>query len=553
MAFLKEIIFERNYMSIETITRLLYIWLSLSLLFPLLAVILIRRARRFKKDLVKKDLSCRHYEEMLYASQNGYYTCSFYKNREYLHCSRRLATILNLKNGEDSSYQEVFSLFAHPDSEKLSDAFTALKKDGISFEMIAKTKNALTFVVTGSRINSADSVINSSCLWFRDVTKETGFIDRVTSEALSCRREVADFRLLIDNIPSPVWLRDAKMEISLLNRPFLNLLGLQDFKDLTPENSVLRDLGNATDLKGLALKARDTNTTQKKQINILHDGELKKYEITEVPCYDKDIKATRTIGALTDITDFDEAKRSYQVHLETHLEILSSLDTAFCIINTSHNFTFGNLAFLKLWNLPEDFIDDSPHYNLFLDAIREKKTLPEVPDFKAYKEEENKAFDALTEQREDLLYIPDGRTFRRIRAPHPDGTLIAYEDITDRLNAARRLSDIIAVQQGILDNLSDSVVIISPNLKLKTYNVAFLQQWNIQAQMLNDTPSLRDILDLQQKSLPEIEDWNAFREDMLKHITACTPFTLKLKSKQKLKVTPVILADTSLMITYAKE
>ena len=40
---------------------------------------------------------------------------------------------------------------------------------------------------------------------------------------------------------------------------------------------------------------------------------------------------------------------------------------------------------------------------------------------------------------------------------------------------------------------------------------------------------------------------------MLKHITSCTPFTLKLRSKQRIMVTPVILADTSLMITYHKE
>ena len=51
----------------------------------------------------------------------------------------------------------------------------------------------------------------------------------------------------------------------------------------------------------------------------------------------------------------------------------------------------------------------------------------------------------------------------------------------------------------------------------------------------------------------DIENWNDFREDMLKHITSCTAFTLKLKNKQKFKVTPIILADSSLMITYHKE
>ena len=546
-------------MTIETVTILLYIWLSVSLVFPLLAVILLRRGRRMKAELAKKDLSNRHYEEMLYASKDGYLTHSVYKSKDYQYCSRRLATMLNLSAGEKSTFADVAAAFERADAEKLNSMFTALLKDGKSFETIVRTpagKAALsgkTFVVSGVRINSADSLINSSCLWFRDITRETDFIDRATEDALACHREVEDFRILIDNLPSPVWLRDESLNIRIMNRRYLNLLGLKDFKDATPENTILRDLGNATNLLELAKTARESNTPQKKQINILHDGELKKYEITETPYYDSSLKTSHTVGSLTDITGFDEAKRSYQVHLDTHLDILSSLDTAFCIINTGHEFTFGNAAFLKLWNLPENFIDNAPHYNVFLDRIREQRTLPEVSDFKAYKDEENKAFDALTEQREDLLYIPDGRTFRRIRAPHPNGTIIAYEDITDRLAAARRLSDLLAVQRGILDNISDSVVIFSPNLKLKSYNVAFLRLWGLGAAELDASPYLRELLDLLKPKLPELEDWDTFREDMLKHITSCTPFTLKLRSKQRIMVTPVILADTSLMITYHKE
>ena len=540
-------------MTIETLTTLLYIWLSISLVFPLLAVILIRRNRKLKNDLSKQDIATRHYEEMLYASKDGYLTLSIYKNKEYQYCSRRLATMLNLPNGEQSTLNEILSAFSRTDSEKLNGMFNNLKKTGLSFEVLAHGNNHKTFVVTGVRINSSDSQINSNCLWFRDITRETNFIDRATEEAILSRKEVEDFRILIDNLPYPIWLRDSSLNIRILNRQYLNLLGLKNFKDITPENSTLRDLGNTSNLLELAKTAKESNTPQKKQINILNNGELKKYEITETPYYDSSLKTSHTIGSLIDITGFDEVKRNYQVHLDTHLDILSSLDTAFCIINTKHEFTFGNTAFLKLWNLPNNFVDNPPHYNLCVEKIREQKTLPEVSDFKAYKDEENKAFDSLTEQKEDLLYIPDGRTFRRIRAPHPDGTIIAYEDITDRLAAARHLSDLIAVQRDILDNIDDSVIIFTPNLRLKTYNSSFLSLWGIAETEIQDTPAIRDILDKQKKKLPEVEDWQTFREDMLKHITTCTPFTLKMRSKQKLKVTPVILADTSLMITYHRE
>lgn len=540
-------------MSIETITILLYIWLSISALFPAFAIWILLKNHRLKKDLAKQNIANRHYEEMLYASKDGYLTLSNYKNKEYQYCSRRLATLLNLKNGENSTLQEILGVFKRDDAEKINASFMALQKASISFEVIARTKSNRIYTVTGVRIDSADSQINSNCLWFRDITKTTDFIEKVTDDAVSCRQQLDDFRILIDNLPCPVWLRNENLDIKILNKKYLNIVGLKDFKDITPNNITLHDLGNTTNLLELAKNAKESNTPQKKQINILSDGDLKKYEITETPYYDSSLKTSHTIGSLIDITDFDEAKRNYQVHLDSHLEILGSLDTAFCIVNNKHNFTFGNTAFLKLWNLPENFIDNTPHYNTFLDIIREKKTLPEVSDFKAYKEEENKAFDALTDQREDLLYIPDGRTFRRIRAPHPDGTIIVYEDITERLATSRKLSDLASVQQGILDNISDSVVIFSPNLKLKTYNTSFLRLWGLKASDLTNIPSLRELLDMQKNNLPEMENWNTFREDMQKHITAFTPFTLKLKNKHKIKVTPLILADTSLMITYHKD
>ena len=540
-------------MTVETITKILYVWTILSLCFPFIMLFQYIKIRRCKDKLKRQDYITRHYEEMLYAAKDGYFTDSLYKNKSYQFCSRRLATLLNLKNGENSKIDEVLNQFIKEDKDKLHLHYHTLKENGVAFETLAQTQNGKTFNVTGVRINSMDMQINSNCLWFRDLTPSTDFIKRVTEEAYSCRKQLEDFRILIDNLPFPIWLRDDKLHITLLNRRYLKLLGLNDFKELTDKNSTLHDLGNATDLLALARTAQESNTPQKKQINILSEGDLRKYEIAEIPYHDSSLKTSHTVGSLIDITEFEEAKRNYRVHLDSHLDILSSLDTAFCIINTKHNFTFANSAFLKLWNLPENFLDSAQHYNAFLDKIREMKVLPEVSDFKAYKEEENKAFDELTEQREDLLYIPDGRTFRRLRAPHPDGTIIAYEDISESLEAARKLSDAVAVQQGILNNLSDALIIFSPNLKLSYYNPSFTKLWDIKAQSLDTAPSLQEVLDMQQSLLPELENWQTFREDMQKHITASTPFTLKLKNKQTLKVSSFILADTSLMITYHKE
>ena len=65
--------------------------------------------------------------------------------------------------------------------------------------------------------------------------------------------------------------------------------------------------------------------------------------------------------------------------------------------------------------------------------------------------------------------------------------------------------------------------------------------------------NLKDVIDLHKNILPEVDDWNSFKENMITHITSMNTFNLKLKNKNNITVTPAVLPDTSLMITYHKE
>ena len=212
-------------MTLENLTTLLYIWLSLSLVFPFIIALTIHKYKKLQILQKKSDIATRHYEEMLYATKDGYLTYSIYRNKNYEYTSRRLATLLNLKEGEKSTIKDVLDAFSTPYKEKLTKNLDSLIKRGISFEEIAKTNHNKTFVVSGSRINSADSEINSNCIWFKDITEYTNFIDQKTLAISPYRQELEEYRILIDNLPTPVCLRDDKLNIKALNRPYLNLLG----------------------------------------------------------------------------------------------------------------------------------------------------------------------------------------------------------------------------------------------------------------------------------------------------------------------------------------
>ena len=107
-------------------------------------------------------------------------------------------------------------------------------------------------------------------------------------------------------------------------------------------------------------------------------------------------------------------------------------------------------------------------------------------------------------------------------AIHPNNQERVLRALEHSRATARRLSDLLAVQRGILDNISESVLIISPNLKLKSYNVAFLRLWGLGAAELDASPYLRELLDLLKPKLPELEDWNTYRKNMNNQITTDT-------------------------------
>ena len=52
--------------------------------------------------------------------------------------------------------------------------------------------------------------------------------------------------------------------------------------------------------------------------------------------------------------------------------------------------SFYNSAFAGLWKLENLWLEQQPTYAMFLDILHEKRLLPEVLDFIAFKNEEQK-------------------------------------------------------------------------------------------------------------------------------------------------------------------
>lgn len=535
------------------------LWYGIGLLFVILlgrllySEISVLRLKQ-KNYFLNRDRE--RYAETLYASKDGYFAFIYpdekvndprktVKER----CSRRLAVILGLPNGTNSGFEEILKNFYKEDAKKIQKYTGLLREDGVSFEdQFPLKSNNKHIRLAGSRINGIDGNVYCDMIWFRDISFESIKISNLENEKIDAYQNIIRLKDMIDNIAYPVWLRDENLNIVLSNKKFKEFLTGGEEEILNPKGESIS--------KNLALIAQSSNKIKRQTVNIICNGERRSYEVIETPFHiEQSLDKICTVGSLIDVNELDDLKRNLKLHQNAHLEILGTLGTGFAVFNDKYKLSFYNKAFAKLWGLEDVWLESKPTYFMFLELIREKRMLPEVPDFRLYKNDEQKDFNAIIEAKEDMLHLPDGRTFRRVRSPHPMGGLtFAFEDVTDRLATRRAYNALLSVQQEILDNLFDAVLIFGSNGRLKFYNQAYLKLWNVDEMFLQKEPTFSELLDSQKLFFSNVEDWPSLKKDILTHLTSITTkaFNLNRNDGSCVEIMSGSLSDSSMIVTFKK-
>lgn len=517
------------------------------------------RLRR-KIYFIKRDRE--RCNELLFTAKDGYF-CFVYPDQKVKDpqkniigkCSRRLAVMLGLKNGTTASFEEVSDMFHKDDARILKKYAELLRQEGHTFEDMLSTKNGNRRVcVYGNRVNGSDNNLYCDVIWFRDVTPQTDKIASLEEERQKVENELKQYENMIDGLNYPLWLRDENLNLIAVNKKYMEFSGLNNKADVLKNSVELSNSQGELVAKKVAAAAQKNKKLQRKSFNMIRNSDLYNYELQENPYYIGDsMDKTGTVGCLIDNTELEKLKRGFERNQNNHLEILGTLGTAFAIFDDKMNLFFYNKSFQNLWGMDADFLDTHPSYSQFFDVAREHNMLPPKPNFKAYREDELSVFGNLWETKEDLLHLPDGRTIRRFRSPHPNGVIFAFEDISDRLATTRRLNELTGMQKSILDNLNDAVIILGANQHLKLYNKAYLKMWSIDRDKMQDEPKLDSLLAAQKLFFSNIDNWKEFKQNMIANITEGRKFELNRDDDAHIEVSPIVFYDGSIMITYTKK
>jgi len=317
--------------------------------------------------------------------------------------------------------------------------------------------------------------------------------------------------LLADASPSPTWVVDGAGALIWANRAWLAEVRLNSL-DEAREAGVSFDRGAdqlIAETARLGLRQEGFRWTTG---GATGGGRRRAWRIVAEPLMTGrsagPAVADAVLAFAIDMTDAEETRDTLRRHVEAHDETLNHLADAVAIFGPSKRLAFHNTAFQTLFNIDPAWLDERPTHAELLDRLRQKRQLPEVIDYAGWKAAELEFYGAAEAAPDDSWSLPDGRTLRVVRQPHPlGGILLLFSDITDELKMRSRFNAQIQVQTATLDKLNDAVAVFGSDGRLRLHNDAFEGFWQVSAEQLVEAGDFDAIAELLKTVLPDPALW----------------------------------------------
>ncbi|GAB5387423.1 MAG: cell cycle protein kinase DivL [Alphaproteobacteria bacterium] len=386
-----------------------------------------------------------------------------------------------LSTDQIETVEDVSHCLAPEFGREFLELYDRLKSGGVPFQMSAPLHDHTARVEISGRVGAGlDGVTQFHMLWARMVDEEPElmrprFVDQ-SSRNLALEA--------LDRLSFPVWLRGPdgsldwvnKAHADALGQPAARVVALGDELAGEEGKALARDMHNSLDVE-----ARDTHA-------VMH-GERKAVTLVEHPAA---LPADPTIGVALDRTEAATVGAELRRRTEAQRHLLDQLNAAITLYGPDQRLEFYNRAFTRLFGLEDAWLDDGPSYMEVLEALRERRMVPETGNFPEYRAAELSMFKSLTEPDEELVNLPDGRNLRRVVSPHAlGGLMVAFEDVTSSIQLEMKFKEAMAVQRETLDNLGEGIAVIGTDGRLKLFNPAFEEIWDITRPTLEAGPHIR--------------------------------------------------------------
>ncbi len=325
-------------------------------------------------------------------------------------------------------------------------------------------------------------------LWLSDSTVKSAEESSERGRLLEARLDVAQdpmsFVDLASKAPFPVWRYSSGLKVQWANQAYLDAIEVKTL-DVAVADDIALDPGAKEQARQALAQGALVNETRP----IVAAGARKHYAISMFPI------SGGVAGVAVDMTRAEEAREALERHVRAQDDALNHLDDAVVVFGPNQQLSFYNRAFPKLFGLDEAWLAHRPTHGEMLDRMREKRLLPEQPDYQTWKAEELGRYTHLDpDDAEETWHLPDDRILRVARLRHPlGGLLLIFGDMTEELTLKSQFNTLIKVQRATLDKLNEGVAVFGPDGRLKLSNAAFAEMWSLGADKIREGVSFDDV------------------------------------------------------------
>ena len=318
------------------------------------------------------------------------------------------------------------------------------------------------------------------------------------------------FAQMAEHLPAPCWIVTRDGRVVWANAAWLKAVEAADLDTAVKQNLSL-DAG----ADALTQEVFEQKTRREGFRWLTVAGQRRAFQVNAEPMGEAYVCAYAL-----DVTEAEESREALKRHAKAHDETLDSLEDAVAIFGPEKHLTFHNRAFEKLWDLEPAWLAERPTHGEWLDRLRQKRRLPETSDYTAFKTREAEFF-GLTHTADDEMWtLPDGRSLRVVRQPHPlGGLLILFSDKTGELKLKAQFNSLIQVQKSTLDQLNDAVSVYGSDGRLRLRNQAFDRFWQLAP---DDISGVVDFTNIAELCLPLVHD-RGFWSELKARITDTDP------------------------------
>ena len=406
-----------------------------------------------------------------------------------------------LKIPQLRSVQDLIDALNPGDGAALEGLWQRLQREGQPFSLRARIADDTR--ILGVQAEKREGLDGETLMifWFSDLTHSMSNVTKVKQEKILLEQRLRDQTARLDAIPLPLWVRDTDGSLIWCNRAYADIVETSAATIMREQKELMA--GKASVGRALSQRARNERGTVTEKHPLVIQGERRLIQISETQVNEHG----QTIGIAQDLTSLDEMQSELRRFRASTQELLRALNTGIAIFNPKTQLTFYNDAFTVLFPLGDAFLDDKPSIGEILEALREKRRLPEQADFRAYKKQWQDRFTTLISPHEEMMHLPDGTAIRLMAVPHPLGGLfMTFEDVTSRLELESSYNTLIAVQRETLDNLAEGLAVWHSDARLALFNPAYAALWHLNTGELSDRPHASQIIP-QLKEMFTPESW----------------------------------------------